>query len=269
MGNFYYNGEITGQNKEKACRWWLKAADKGLAEAQYKTGNCYEAGIISVKAEPKNDKNSNKKEGKKGKEKNENEPVKSWLKAAEQGHVEAQNKIADCYYYGKCGLEKSEKNAKKWLKKSVGKGNEDARKKSVEWFVEDMQWSNKSPDTMTWYDAEKYCDDLDEKGFSDWRLPTISELRKIIQNCSGSQSTGYCKVNDNCLSGDCWSDSCYCDSIDNNNGYYSVLGDDDGVVLWSSATMLENSNRTWVVSFYDSKIANSDNYDKSYVRCVR
>ena len=282
LGNFYYNGDITERNKNLACKWWLKASEKGLAEAQYKTGNCYEAGIISEKKETikeddrKEDKKSPKKaKTKKEEPKNDIEPMKSWLKAAEQGYAEAQNKIADCYYYGKCRVGKSERNARKWLEKSAGNGNEEARKKLVEWFLEDIRWSDKSSEALSWYNAEKYCEDLKEKGFSDWRLPTIDELRTLIQNRKTIVG-GECQVSyrNGCLSPDCWSlDSCVeacsvgnCSVFD--DGRYSKIGDGD-IWFWSSSSKSFSTDEIWGIGFGKGDISTRYKSDSSHVRCVR
>ena len=45
----------------------------------------------------------------------------------------------------------------------------------------DLQWSNKATNPMQWYSALNYCKDLNEGGFSDWKLPNIDELRTLIQ----------------------------------------------------------------------------------------
>ena len=143
-----------------------------------------------------------------------------------------------------------------------------------------LYWSKRSRNEMNWNAAVKYCQNLNEGGYSDWRLPTISELRTTINNCPGSQSGGSCKVSDSCLSDNCWSGSCYCGCIsdcpysyDNDNGgYYSKLGDDD-VALWSSSVRSDNPHYRWYVSFGNgSGSVSVTNYYKSSthsVRCVR
>ncbi|MBO4710812.1 DUF1566 domain-containing protein [bacterium] len=143
-----------------------------------------------------------------------------------------------------------------------------------------LYWSKRSFRRMTWRSAKEYCKDLTEGGYSDWRLPTISELRTTIKNCPSSQSGGSCKVSDSCLSDNCWSGSCYCGCIsdcpysyDNDNGgYYSKLGDDD-VALWSSSVRSDNTHYRWYVSFGNgSGSVSVTNYHKSSthsVRCVR
>ena len=47
-----------------------------------------------------------------------------------------------------------------------------------------LNWSDASNDSMNWYDAVEYCKDLGG------RLPTISELRTLIQNCSATETGG-------------------------------------------------------------------------------
>ena len=135
--------------------------------------------------------------------------------------------------------------------------------------IGNLIWSDRSASEMNWSSAKQYCEDLTEGGFTDWRLPTISELRTTIKNCSGSQSGGSCRVSDSCLSGNCWSKSCYCEDRSNNGGYYSKLGDHDGVWLWSSSTNIGNTNYAWSVYFNFGSVYD---YSKSFtysVRCVR
>ena len=42
--------------------------------------------------------------------------------------------------------------------------------------VEDLMWSSRSADSMNWSNAKQYCENLSEKGFTDWRLPTKNEI---------------------------------------------------------------------------------------------
>ena len=46
--------------------------------------------------------------------------------AAEQGHIDAQYKLAECYRLG-IGIEKDEVKAHEWHKKAEAQGNKDAQ----------------------------------------------------------------------------------------------------------------------------------------------
>ena len=141
-----------------------------------------------------------------------------------------------------------------------------------------LYWSKRSFRRMTWRSAKKYCEDLTEGGYSDWRLPTISELRTTIKNCPGSQSGGSCKVSDSCLSDNCWSGSCNCGCISDcpisyyMDGYHSKLGDDN-VALWSSSVLSDNPRYRWFVSFGNGglgvSVGNGHKSSTISVRCVR
>ena len=130
-------------------------------------------------------------------------------------------------------------------------------------------WTDKADSTMTWQNAKDYCDNLTACGYSDWHLPTISELRMLIQNCTATQTGGECGVTDSCLSSDCWNDACNGCSPDS-SGKYSKLGDTD--YFWSSSVRSDNSDQAWYVGFYDGYV-NSDYlyyFDvQTEVRCVR
>jgi hypothetical protein len=134
--------------------------------------------------------------------------------------------------------------------------------------IGNLYWSDRSPQEMNWESAQSYCQNLTEGGFSDWRLPTISELKTTIQNCQSGGSS--CGVSDRCLSPSCGgTKGCSCDSKFNNGGYYSKLGDDDNVWLWSSSLCTLNK-KAWRVGFSGAIISSfGGNFNGCHVRCVR
>ena len=89
----------------KAIKWFNKAADQGLAEAQCTLGICYYTGD--------------------GVEQNNEEAAKLFLKAAEQGDPQAQYNLGIMYFEGD-GVAKDVSEAEKWLKKSADQGNAEA-----------------------------------------------------------------------------------------------------------------------------------------------
>ena len=124
-------------------------------------------------------------------------------------------------------------------------------------------WSSRS-DHMDWESAVDYCNNLSESGYSDWRLPTISELRTLIQNCSGTELGGSCGVTNNCLSLRCWNDSCTNSCSPDDSGYYSKLGDTRS--LWSSSS----TDHAWRMDFDNAGVRQSNKADDfNSVRCVR
>ncbi|MBP5590580.1 DUF1566 domain-containing protein [bacterium] len=273
LGNFYYSSDVE-HNKEFACKWWLKASEKNLAEAIYKTGNCYEAGIIAKrKIDEKDGGNAGKKATKNDQKKEEDEPLKSWLKAADMGYAAAQIKVAECYYYGTCGSVKNYSSAMNFLKKAA-EHNDEARKKLADWFLEyfpdSLHWSDKNSSQLTLEKAEKYCEDLDEGGFSDWRLPNIDELRTLIkdrktafrEDCGVSERNGCLAKN----SSSCFTEeTCF---FENTEGMYSKKGD-GAIRLWSSSKDPEHISSAWFVYFGNGSLSIGDYNDKGYVRCVR
>ena len=87
-----------------------------------------------------------------------------------------------------------------------------------------LVWSSKSNGTMYAHDAAYYCLDLSEGGYSDWRLPSIDELRTLIENCRKTETGGTCRASEECRDSRCEDDYCAgCSS--NSTGYYSKFGD--------------------------------------------
>ena len=129
------------------------------------------------------------------------------------------------------------------------------------------RWSKTAPYTMTWKEAEEYCSDLNEGGFSDWRLPTIDELRTLITGCSRTETGGSCRISakkGKILSKDWNSYDCgKCGS----GGGYSELGDRG--VFWSSTTVPDAKKYVWRVDFDSGRIGYDINDYKGYFRCTR
>lgn len=122
-------------------------------------------------------------------------------------------------------------------------------------------WSDVSSSNLNWDDAIEYCKDLSG------RLPTISELRTLIQNCPATETGGECEVSDDCLSADCRTDQCDgCEHDD--SGKYSVFG--DIYYFWSSSERPDRAGYIWLVDFYNGYVKN-DSYGiaNGNVRCVK
>jgi hypothetical protein len=93
---------------------------------------------------------------------------------------------------------------------------------------------------MTWQNAIKYCENLSLSDYNDWRLPTLQELRSIVD---------YSKHND-AINQDFF------------NGLLSAF-------YWSSTSYADYTGSAWGVYFnygYDSNFAKDSSY---YVRAVR
>lgn len=93
-------------NLNEALKCYLKAAEKGLIEAEYELGLTYE----------ESDKL----------EKNGEEAVKWYLKAAEKGHLEAPFRLGEMYKHGR-GVAKDYKQAVKWYLIAAEKGDAKAQ----------------------------------------------------------------------------------------------------------------------------------------------
>ena len=129
------------------------------------------------------------------------------------------------------------------------------------------RWSKPSPYPMTWKEAEEYCSDLNEGGFSDWRLPTIDELRTLITNCSRTETGGSCRINAKRgkISTKDWN-SYDCGKCGSGGGYSELS---DRGAFWSSTTVPDAKRYVWRVDFDSGRIGYDINDYKGNTRCTR
>lgn len=109
LGVCYFNG--TGTNKDflVSAKWYLKAAEQGIAQAQYNIGYCYEFGL--------------------GVPQNFQKAVFWYQLAAEQNHADAQNNLGNCHSLGK-GVKPKLFNAYFWWLIAAANGSDIARHSS-------------------------------------------------------------------------------------------------------------------------------------------
>ncbi len=126
------------------------------------------------------------------------------------------------------------------------------------------EWSERSEKKMIFSDADSYCEELIEKGKTDWRMPSVSELRQLIKNCPATVSSGKCKITDYCVTSKCsssWCNGCGFSS----NGKYSTYGDTG----WFWTSTHTEKDKIWAISFYLGFIGPAHRNSFNYVRCVR
>lgn len=102
LGAAYDNGIGTKRDVDKAIIWYRKAAEQGLAEAQFNLAHILVDEDISA-----------------------SEAAEWMAKAADQGMVEAQYLMGVIYAEG-IGVARDDNEARRWLKIAIDKGSVDA-----------------------------------------------------------------------------------------------------------------------------------------------
>ena len=132
-----------------------------------------------------------------------------------------------------------------------------------------LVWSSVHDEELRQELAVSHCQDINDGGFTDWRLPTIDELRTLIKNSPETTFGGSCKVTDpKCRAEQCSTSSkCSPVSANDETGLYSKLGDHD--TFWSSSVQSDNADNGWTVGFNMAAVSSQYNRIKLGVRCVR
>lgn len=128
---------------------------------------------------------------------------------------------------------------------------------------------NQNTEESAWTNAVNYCENLVEGGYDDWRLPTIDELRTLIQNCPETEPGGACDLEQEDHS------NCHytCDIDGEFTGKYSRIGD-IRISLWSSSITYTGpypptTRSFWVVDFAYASIWGGYENNEEDIRCVR
>jgi hypothetical protein len=140
-----------------------------------------------------------------------------------------------------------------------------------------LVWQNPAPsDKLNWADAGAYCDGLTLAGNTDWRLPTIGELRSLIRGCPATVTVGACGVTDACLDySTCLGSTCDgCSSMagpGTDGGYWDpAVSGQYWFGYWSASSLADDASSAWYVVFREGSVRNVSKVNpQMHVRCVR
>ena len=127
--------------------------------------------------------------------------------------------------------------------------------------VADIIWFSTSDSTLKWDEARQYCEDLDEAGYTDWRLPKVEELWTFAKSCTNIPKES-CEASEKncCLSEECIA-QCKCRIFQEPNPVD---------YLWSSSFKIDDPQKVIIfykyyaiLEFFDTKT------DVAKVKCVR
>ena len=118
-----------------------------------------------------------------------------------------------------------------------------------------------------------YCSNLVFDSYSDWRLPTISELRSLVRGCSSTVYGGACQVTDSCTSYDSCRTSCSSCTSGYGSGSSGKYWDSNlthtGTTFVSSTILSDYTTYSWSINFLTAAMTyDYSSYSKSII-CVR
>lgn len=129
-----------------------------------------------------------------------------------------------------------------------------------------LTWQGEGMGTFTFDEALSYCSDITIGEYSDWRLPTIYELRSLVDGCTLATD---CEISHaTCTAGGC--PPYFCDEGQgpgDGGCYWNAQLDGSCDTYWSSTECYSGS--AWNVSFSLGIIGNYNESNTLLVRCVR
>ena len=135
--------------------------------------------------------------------------------------------------------------------------------------------TTRQEDCKSFEDSNEYCEYLTLGDYTDWRMPSISELRSLIRGCSSTVLGGFCNIeDDDCLNEQCEDScaSCELSQTPSNGCFWPDELKGDCYRYWSSSFVGGYSNyMVWTVNFEYGSVSSNGNvqYARWPVRCVR
>jgi len=114
-----------------------------------------------------------------------------------------------------------------------------------------------------------HCEALDLGGRA-WRMPTIGELRCLVEGCDATVVGGDCEVTDDCTELGCVTsacDGCDLDAGPSGGCYWpEQLGGACGDPLWSGTP--GDVDRAWLIDFREGSLGQDEIPERHGVLCV-
>ena len=122
--------------------------------------------------------------------------------------------------------------------------------------------------------SQLYCDGLQAAGSSDWRLPTIEDLRSLTRGCPELALTGTCNLS----SGGCESMSCrdaacieFCSGEEPDGACHwpmDVDGSCTAGAYWSSTSVADQAGDRWTIDLASGGLRFEAEHENALARCV-
>ena len=144
----------------------------------------------------------------------------------------------------------------------------------VSWYDSStgLHWQEPPANRRAWESANDYCSTLILGGKSDWRLPTIDELRSIVVNCPRHERDGACGIHNDCATSSCF-EGCneYCpEGGGPTDGCYWKSPLTGGCTFyWSSTAHGNEPNLAWGIEFPIGGVTCPEKKHQNLIRCVR
>jgi len=123
-----------------------------------------------------------------------------------------------------------------------------------------LMWEKETRE-MNCYSAMDYVKNLRLGGYSDWRLPTVDELKEVVRSCGGT-SVEYLDKNFNSIVDKNKANSSYQSCYKNKGFRYDSW-------YWSSTSISGRTGYAWIVNFNGGGVSYYYKDNNSYLRCVR
>lgn len=138
-------------------------------------------------------------------------------------------------------------------------------------------WDLTGEDAYNWQVAIDRCEALTLCGHSDWRLPSITELRSAVRGCPSTQAGGACMVSTSCLQSSC-SSSCVACTFEggpsSTRAYWPFDFPGNSGTTWSSSTLADDTSKAWTIYFISGAVSYANKVsdgpaNAGNARCVR
>ena len=141
-----------------------------------------------------------------------------------------------------------------------------------------LTWENPGV-SLDWFLAKSHCQGLAVGGHTDWRMPTISELRSLIRGCPDTMPGGECEVTDSCVVLSCFDElacfSCIHDEGPADGCYWPDAMQGTCSFYWSASSteqavspdLLPGEGLYWYIGFSSGRLGNGNGWSGN-VRCV-
>lgn len=139
------------------------------------------------------------------------------------------------------------------------------KKNSLMWYLD-------TPREKNYEDANNYCNNLKAKGYSDWHLPSLNELRTIFVGCEQVKDPSFCDLEnfvESALKGNC---SCERKNKTDSDCYRNSVFKTKQCSQYWTKTMLEKSckeNCPFLIDFTKGSIVAASPLNKYNFFCVR